>query len=211
MRRCLAIVIVLCYATAGVGVRSFGQPATTQATKPVTQVDHPPSGWRLRLPEGWQVPKPYERAEVVAHWDRKGMTHRIPPDIDPLKPIIPLLLCWGREPVAQQTLDFLARNLPSHQFMAERVDIGPVMELEVSGKRADRVEVRFTRVVAFAPPGQTSAEMRAVLYAVRGPQQENFIWFECPSGDFDKYEDAVDDAVRRAEIVPRQSRAMNED
>src|SRR5688500_1653758 len=178
-------------ALAFASVAVFPQPPTSQPTTAPVVVDQPSSGWRLRFPPGWLPPKPYNGKDVIEVWDRQGIGHRVPPGADTEVFLGPMLLWWGDEIREGQTIQDVVKLAADHHGYSKELTMGDVVDVVAAGLPAKRVEVTFSRSIAFAPPGKGHGRMRAVLFLIREKNQENAIWFEAPEAGFAQYEKDV--------------------
>ncbi len=180
-------------------------PATQPTTAPVV-VEQATAGWRLRFPGGWQPPKPDGGNDVVDHWDRQGVGHRVPPGADTEVFIGPMLVWWGDEVRPSQSIEEVAKILAGHHGFAEKVTLGEVTDAKVADLPAKRAAVSFNRSIAFAPPGRGHGRMRATMILIRANRQENGLWFEAPEADFEAYEKHFSEVLRHAQVIERKPR-----
>jgi hypothetical protein len=201
MRHERFVIVMLCWAVAW-ATSSFAAPTSAPSTQPV-MIEQPTAGWRLTFPAGWQPPKPYEGKDLSDHWDQQGVGHRVPPGSDTNVMLSPMLVWWGDEIRAEQTMSEVATIMAGHHGMAEKITLGEVTDVEVAKAAAKRVEVTFVRSIPFGPPGKSQGAMRAVMYLIRHQGQENGLWFETPAADFEKVQPLLAPVLRDAQIIKR--------
>ncbi len=116
----------------------------------------------------------------------------------------PMLIWWGDEITAGQTIEDVAKITADHHGVAKNVKLNDIEDVKVAGLPAKRVQITFDRGIAFAPAGKGHGSMQAVLFLVRQNGQENGIWFEAPDADFDRYERDVASIAQDAVVTPRK-------
>ena len=87
-----------------------------------------------------------------------------------------------------------------HSHISEKIRIMAQSEEKIDQHQAKRFDVKFHRSVPFAPRGQGSADMNAIIYLIRFPERDNVMYFECNEQQASQYEKQLTLIVRLAKV-----------